>query len=49
MGRDKIAMAIAANPDLVERAAIMEFESGMSRHDAERAALQNWIDEKSEG
>jgi hypothetical protein len=40
-----IALLIAADPELAERAAIREIDGGMSREDAERAALQDLLDE----
>jgi hypothetical protein len=42
---EKIAAVVAADPDLMERAAIREHEGNMSRPDAEIAALFDFIDE----
>jgi hypothetical protein len=39
----KIAAAVAADPDIAERAAIREYDGGMSRRDAEAAALQDFL------
>jgi arylsulfatase A-like enzyme len=40
-----IAAAVAADPDLAERAAIREFDGNMSRLDAEIATLFDAIEE----
>lgn len=40
-----IAAAVAADPDIAERAAIMEYDAGLSRRDAEVAALQDFLGE----
>lgn len=41
------------NPDqqytLEERAAIYEFDAGLTRADAERQAIEDWLDGKMEG
>lgn len=42
---EQISAAVAADPDIAERAAIREYEGGMSRRDAEVAALQDALDE----
>jgi hypothetical protein len=39
----KIAAAVAADPDLAERAAIRQYDGGLSRRDAEIAALQDFL------
>jgi hypothetical protein len=39
----KIAAAVAADPDIAERAAIREFDGGMDRRDAEIAALRDFL------
>lgn len=41
----KIAAVVAADPDIAERAAIREFDGGLSRRDAEVAALQDALGE----
>ena len=41
----RIAAAVAADPDIAERAAIREYDGGMSRRDAEVAALQDFLGE----
>lgn len=39
----KIAVAVAADPDIAERAAIREYDGGMNRRDAEIAALHDFL------
>jgi hypothetical protein len=41
----KIAAAVAVDPELVERAAIKEFDGGMTRADAEVSTLMDVLDE----
>lgn len=44
----RISAAVAADPDIAERAAIREFDGGLSRRDAEIAALQDFLGEIEE-
>ena len=41
----RISAAVAADPDIAERAAIREYDGGLSRRDAEVAALRDFLGE----